>query len=110
VRHDLAVARWRRSFLREVRAELMRLGLSACPVCGASELEMLARPRLLHVGGPGAQGWKRRADADEGIDHLIAVRCDLCGHELLFDSERYRRSGESELVSGPDEDDDRPGD
>jgi hypothetical protein len=103
VRHDHAVARWRRSFLREVMAELMRLGLSACPVCGASELEMLARPRLLHVGGPGAQGWRRRPDADESMDYLIAVRCDLCGHELLFDSERYRRDGDTVLVSGPEE-------
>jgi hypothetical protein len=103
MRHDLAMARWRRRFLQDVMAELMRLGLSACPVCGASELEMLARPRLLHVGGPGAQGWRRSAAADESMDYLVAVRCDLCGHELLFDSERYRRSGDSVLVSGPED-------
>jgi hypothetical protein len=94
------MARWRRSFLREVTAELSRLGLSTCPVCGGTELQVLARPRLLHVGGRGARGWLQTPDADETVEYLVAVRCSLCGHQLLFDAEQYRRGDQSLLVRG----------
>jgi hypothetical protein len=94
------MARWRRSFLREVMAELVRLGLSSCPVCGGGDLQMLARPRLLHAGGRGTRGWLQSPDADETIDYLIAVRCSLCGHELLFDAEQYRHGSEDVLIRG----------
>jgi hypothetical protein len=99
------MARWRRSFLAEVTAELTRLGLSACPVCGGSELQMLARPRVVHVGGRGARGFLQTPDADETTEYLVAVRCSLCGHELLFDSEQYRHGDQPILVRGTHEDD-----
>jgi hypothetical protein len=100
------MARWRRSFLSEVTAELTRLGLSSCPVCGGSELQMLARPRVLHVGGRGARGFLQGPDPDETTEYLVAVRCSLCGHELLFDSEQYRHGDEPILVRGAAADED----
>jgi hypothetical protein len=102
------MARWRHSFLREVTAELGRLGLSACPVCGGSALQVLARPRLLFVGGRGTRTWLQSPAADETIDYLIAVRCSLCGHELLFDAEQYRRGDEPLLVRGDAEEETAP--
>ncbi|WP_433787861.1 hypothetical protein ACQPX6_13680 [Actinomycetospora sp. CA-101289] len=103
------MARWRRDFLREVTDGLGRLGLSSCPVCGGSELQVLARPRLLLVGGRGARGWLQPPDADETIEYLVAVRCSLCGHQLLFDAEQYRHGDGSLLVRGDAEEETAPG-
>ncbi|MHC1562667.1 hypothetical protein ACR9E3_27200 [Actinomycetospora sp. C-140] len=93
------MARWRRSFLREVTAALTRLGLSSCPVCDGGELQVLARPRVLHVGGRGSRSWLQPAAADETIEYLVAVRCYLCGHQLLFDAEQYRRGDEPMTIA-----------
>ena len=97
------MARWRRSFIREVMPQLARLGLSACLVCGGSDQRMLARPRVVHVGGAGPRGWFANPDDDETIEYLIAVRCFLCGHQLLFSSEQFRHGTDAILIRGVSE-------
>ena len=98
------MAHWRQDFLAEVTAQLVHLGLSSCVVCGGEEMRVQARPRVVRVGGTGKRGFMQPPDPEESFDHLIAVRCSLCGHVLLFDCEQYRRDGEEVLVRGTGED------
>jgi len=83
--------RFRSKFVAEVRRTLTALGLRACPVCGSERLAFSEWPVLLPVKG--APWPSRPRDKDAGVMYAVAVRCDVCGHVLLFDSECHRAGG-----------------
>lgn len=92
------MARWRQQFIVEVAKHLQQLGLTCCPVCQSDNLEVLRYPLLSFVGGlPPTVGGK---DFESNIDFFVRVECHICGHILLFNSARFRKSNEEILVSG----------
>ena len=83
---------WRKEIVREIGDHLVRLGLSKCPVCDSdSALTIHPRPAILPIGGSPWPNPPRHPGPEPGANILfmVLIRCDLCGHSLLFDSERF---------------------
>jgi hypothetical protein len=83
--------------IKEMAARITSLGLQTCPVCGSGTLEALPRPILLPVGGC---PWLEDRDAGTNVLIMLAATCDLCGHMMLFDSEKF--SGPEQLMLQPE--------
>jgi ribosomal protein S27AE len=77
--------KWEESILAEVQAHLVRLGLEKCPTCGSGTLAGDKRPVVLPIGGV---PWGIK-DADTNVLFMVRVECQMCGHSLLFNSERF---------------------
>jgi len=94
--------RWTKKFLAEVAERLQQLGVKACPVCGSDALVVGRLPVYVLGGGlPGAAGGRPRdVDPDRRTDYAVRVECSLCGHIMVFNSERYRTSDTKNLVMG----------
>jgi hypothetical protein len=90
--------RWRTSFLLEVQKQLAQLGLSKCPICESDQLTTNKYPLMAFMGGlPPRAG--RPVDPEAAADYLVRCECRTCGHQLLFNSERFRTGNERILVS-----------
>ncbi len=77
---------------------ITQLGLATCPVCGSDQLGLMRWPGVLHVGGHRERGDPR--DSSENILFMAIVECQLCGHVLLFDSEKFHGGDERILQPG----------
>lgn len=75
--------------LDTIRTDLQRLGLHDCPVCKGSALHTDRRPVWMYVGGTADT-----RDATTNMVFLLRVFCDVCGHVLLFDVERFVKGDE----------------
>jgi hypothetical protein len=96
--------RWRRSFLVEVAGKLQQLGLTKCPVCQSEAIGAHRHPVLGLIGGFPPR-MSNAEDDEVGLDYLVRVECEVCGHVLLFDAERFRRGDSPILVAGISDDD-----
>lgn len=93
------MARWRKTFFDEVSTRLAQLGLSLCSVCRSRGLSVSRWPTAVRVGGP-SQGETPGHDAEVSVLSLIHVECPVCGHVLLFNSERFRSRDTPVFVAG----------
>lgn len=77
-------------------ALITQMGLNSCPVCDSdSALGLLPQPSLMPIGGA---PWM----AGEGnVLFMAVVRCESCGHTMLFDSEKFSGANEGDLWRGP---------
>jgi hypothetical protein len=84
--------RWRSEILAEVGEHIVRLGLKRCPVCESdSTLYADPQPIMLPIGGAPWPNPPSRQGPEPGANVLfmVMVRCELCGHAMMFDSERF---------------------
>jgi hypothetical protein len=83
--------KWAEPIREELAAHLVRLGLEKCAVCDAGLLGIAEKPVLLLSGGAPwptqARGGKR--DPDSVVNYMVRVECNMCGYNLLFNSERF---------------------
>jgi hypothetical protein len=84
--------KWAQPIRDEVTAHLVQLGLAKCPICDGEVLGVNDKPVLLMVGGVGwpTAGLGGEKDPDANVEFMIQVECNLCGYNLLFNSERFR--------------------
>jgi hypothetical protein len=87
---------WTREAREELAEAIGAMGLQRCKVCEspASALEVLPWPAAVHLGGSGDD--KRTGN----VLFMAAVRCESCGHAMLFDSEKLADLGTSSLREG----------
>ncbi|MFF1822261.1 hypothetical protein ACFVWG_33455 [Kribbella sp. NPDC058245] len=78
----------------------MQLGLSSCAVCGTGQLGVLRLPVMQNIGGFQRERSDPEWDAEANVLFLVQVECDVCGHVLLFNSERLEPSSTKSLVLG----------
>jgi hypothetical protein len=93
--------RFRKTALDEITARIAQLGLSRCPVCSATE-SMVAdrRPVVIPLGGAPWMPDGQRGEPEVNILFLILLKCRLCGHVLLFDSEEFEGADARALIVG----------
>lgn len=93
--------KWRKETLGHIAERITALGLRACPVCGSETLAAKARPVILPMGGsPWPSAHRPEPDPGSNILFMVAISCDLCGHTLLFDSEKFHHGDEYTLEHG----------
>jgi hypothetical protein len=90
--------RFTKPAIEEMAARITQFGLQTCPVCDSGTLGALRRPILLPIGGG---PWLENRDAGTNVLFIVAVCCDLCGHTLLFDSEKFSARHEP-ILEGED--------
>ena len=96
--------RYGKKVLTEIAAWITSLGLRSCPVCGSdSSLGASPYPVLLNIGGFHHEKNDPRWDPEANVRFMIEVRCEVCGHSMLFDSEKFHPGDEPILFSGPPE-------
>jgi hypothetical protein len=90
---------WSKKARQDMAALLTRLGLESCPICDSGTLAMLPWPAILSVGG---HAWLPQGSSHRGnILYMAVVRCELCGHSMMFDSEKFSTDDEPVLWNGP---------
>jgi hypothetical protein len=95
--------KWRQKILDEVKGHLVRLGLTTCPICESGDLRVDKRPGLVHVGGFPHERDDPRWDPDANVYFVCVVICNLCGHTMMFDSDKFHTSDELTMYVGPEE-------
>lgn len=93
---DSAPMLWEQTFVEETLAQLQRLGLNACSVCGSDLLGVDRRPVVQSVGGT-----EEMKDKYTNVVYLFRVVCSVCGLSLTFDAERFRDGDAPMFVQGP---------
>jgi hypothetical protein len=84
-----------KNVLERLAANLQQLGLATCPVCGGAALNTDRRPVVMTVGGG-----DRLRDSTTNIAYHLRILCDMCGHVMLFDVERYVSGDEPIFETG----------
>lgn len=64
-------------------------------------------PVILNVGGFQFDADDPRHDREANIRFMVEVRCEACGHSMLFDSEKFHGSNEPTLTNLTPEDEHR---
>jgi hypothetical protein len=95
--------KFREKVVTELGEHLVRFGLRKCPVCDGGALAISRRPVILTVGGLHFDQSDPRHDPDANIEYAAKVECDVCGHILLFNVERFYSGDEPVLYTGPEE-------
>ena len=91
-------------FIAEVAGHISRLGLTVCPICKTdASLNAWRLPVTLEVGGARHPPRDKRHDPDATTLFMVTVECNLCGHVMLFNSNRFRRGDEPIFLSDPPE-------
>src|SRR3954452_6600065 len=91
---------WGNDAKAEMAAVITRVGLRNCPVCESeSSLGLLPWPTMVGIGG---DAWKPQGEPHRGnILFIAVVRCESCGHVMLFDSEKLTGRDEPSVWPGP---------
>jgi hypothetical protein len=92
--------RWRRTALDGMQQRIMQMGLETCPVCQSGQLGVLKYPSIESIGGFHREKSDPKHDPEANVLFLVHVECDMCGHVLLFNSERLEPSSSKSLVQG----------
>jgi hypothetical protein len=58
-------------------------------------------PVLLSIGGFHRDDDDPRRDPEANVRFMVEVRCEACGHSMLFDSEKFHGGNEPTLFVGP---------
>jgi hypothetical protein len=78
---------WADPVFEDITAKLIQLGLKECKVCGSETgLQPQKLPVVLPLGGIPES---RLRDSETNIAYMVQVECIVCGHSLLFNSERF---------------------
>jgi hypothetical protein len=86
--------KWRDETLSNITERISTLGLTTCPVCSSGTLAAWRKPVILPIGGP---PWSDDEIVTAGSNILTWLVCSLCGHTLLFDSEKFHHGDEYTL-------------
>jgi hypothetical protein len=87
--------RLRKDAVDRITTDLQKLGLASCSVCDSAALQVDRRPIWMYVGGsPEAR------DATTNVIFLMRVFCEICGHSMLFDTEKYVH-GDEKIFESP---------
>ena len=86
--------KWTPAAVALISERIAQLGLSSCPVCSGETLGMMHHPVVAHRGGIVGGATE---DSGTGTVYLVAVECHLCGHVLLFNSDRFS-TGDGSLI------------
>jgi len=89
--------KYRKKVVNELAEHLARFGLSKCPVCESETLAISPYPVLVNFGGFPLEKNDRRHDPDANVWYAAKVECDLCGHMLLFNVEKFH-SGDDKIL------------
>jgi hypothetical protein len=90
---------WKRSAHERMAALIVQLGIQSCGICGSEALVMGPSPVMLPVGGT---AWDPPGTPLRGnVLFMALVRCETCGHALLFDSEKLMHGDEDVFWIGP---------
>jgi hypothetical protein len=94
--------RWRKKSLREMVDRLGQLGLTGpCSVCGSETVSVLKRPIFLEMGGTFRMETRSgKKDPEANMLFMVMIRCSVCGHSQLFDSELLSGKDESVVIVG----------
>jgi len=99
--------KWSGQVRNGVAARLRAHGLDRCPVCHSETLDVHEKPVLLVLGGA---AWPNPPhsgpmDPDAQVDFMIRIECNLCGYNVLFNSEHFYGANtpgfEPELAASP---------
>jgi hypothetical protein len=83
-------------FVKDFVAHLKRMGLgepTKCVVCGSEDVRIDRRPLVAYVGG-GPQSQDRTTN----LAFMARILCEMCGHVMLFDVEKFAGSDEAIYV------------
>jgi hypothetical protein len=85
----------------EIAGKLNQLGLSSCTVCGSETgLHGDKRPVVLPIGQlPKPDGSVER-EPSGNVLFMVRIECHVCGHTMLFNSERFFTGDEPILEHG----------
>ena len=91
--------RYRKTVLAEIESVITRLGLERCSVCRSdSSMGASPYPVLLPIGGfPGGN------DPEANMRFMVEIRCEVCGHSMLFDANKFHGPDERILFIGTPE-------
>lgn len=90
--------RWRKTFLAEITEKVSQLGLTSCPVCRSETLFVNRWPVMMEIGA--LHNGKNEGDEEHNILFMVGIECSVCGHVMLFNSERFRSGDTKVLVRG----------
>lgn len=93
--------RWRQAFMLEVFQALHQLGMEACPVCRSTDaLGMNPFPAIIFDGEFPSKDdvdlapWE---EPDGDLTFAVRIECTVCGHLMLFNSQKFRTADEKIL-------------
>ena len=89
---------WTRDAKERLMAELVRLGLTSCSTCGSDLLLPLPRPAMIPTGGPSSTDADVNRATGVGVIIAMLVRCEVCGHLLLYDHGALEASTTEDLT------------
>jgi hypothetical protein len=90
---------WTNEVRDEMAGLITQMGLEACPVCTGQTLYVMPWPAIIGIGG---LQQKAEGEAHEGTALFLAVvRCDACGHSMLFDSAKLTGRDQPPIWGGP---------
>jgi hypothetical protein len=75
------------STIAVITERLAQLGFGACPVCASASMKIDRRPGVLEVGGVDHE--TRGPEPEAGVVFLVRYLCDVCGHVMFFDADRF---------------------
>jgi hypothetical protein len=83
-----------------MRDRLSQLGLSTCKICESGTLGVSDYPVIVSFGGWHHEKPDPRHDPEANVWFAVRVECDMCGHMMFFNSERYTTGDEPVLFQG----------
>jgi uncharacterized Zn finger protein len=92
--------RFSRPVLDRFNERIVQMGLSSCPICGSGSMQVLRGPTVEFINGIPHDRDHPNWDPDANVLFLVHVECNMCGHVLLFNSERLEPSSTKSLVVG----------
>jgi hypothetical protein len=92
--------RFRKKSLDQMTQRLVELGLSKCPICQTGAILVSPRPAIISVGGFHHEKDDPRYDPEANVIFAVKLTCDVCGHMMLFDSEKFSPGDERSLIKG----------
>jgi hypothetical protein len=94
--------RFRETIVQEITNRLSQLGLEECPICHSGTWGAHRIPVLLHIGGlKSSIEDPVDGDPDTNVLFMVRVACQLCGYNMLFDSEKHHGPNEPVLEGPP---------
>lgn len=99
--------RFRQSSLTEITNRITGLGLRACLVCGSTDLVRSDYPAVLYIGDFARHKDDPDRDPEGNVRFLLTITCAICGHTLLFETERLVGPGEKIMTNQSREDEAR---
>jgi hypothetical protein len=98
--------KYREKVVTELAEHLVRFGLNKCPVCDGETLAISKYPVLVNFGGFPHDKLDSRHDPDANVWYAAKVECEICGHMLFFNVEKFHSGDDKILYMGDTEPED----